>query len=103
MDPRFGTEAQLKELADGCQKRGIRLLLDVVYNHAGYDSNYLTDRRPGAGPNGERGNVRNDDVSSCVAGLPDLKTELPEVDEYLFQAHLGWRNVRAWMDSGSIP
>jgi hypothetical protein len=43
MDRRFGTEAQLKSLVEACHRRGIRVLLDVVYNHAEYGSRYLTD------------------------------------------------------------
>ncbi len=38
LDPRFGTEAELKALVDDAHARGIKVLLDVVYNHAGYDS-----------------------------------------------------------------
>ena len=56
------------------------MLLDVVYNHAGYDSRLLT--RPG-----HRGFFRSpcgqDDLTSCIAGLPDLMTERPEVRDWL--------------------
>lgn len=90
LDPRFGTEEELKTLVQECHKRGIRLLLDVVYNHAGYNSNLLKD------PNTkdwfrteENSTCGQDDLTSCVSGLPDFKTELPEVDEYLYTAQLG--------------
>lgn len=88
LDPRFGTEAELAALAKACHERGIALLLDVVYNHVGYGSHYLDDPAT-------RGWLRvgsacgDDDVTTCVAGLPDLKTELPEVADYLMSAHLG--------------
>jgi glycosidase len=42
-DARFGSEEDLKALVEECHRRGIKLLLDVVYNHAGYGSRYLTD------------------------------------------------------------
>ena len=45
LDPRFGTEAELKTLVDEAHARGIKVLLDVVYNHAGYDSKMLDDPR----------------------------------------------------------
>ncbi len=90
MDPRFGTEEQLKTLAQECHKRGIHLLLDVVYNHAGYNSNLTKDpKTKGWFRTEELGTCGQDDLTSCVSGLPDFKTELPEVDEYLFNAHLG--------------
>ena len=89
LDRRFGSEADLAALAQACDQRGIKLLLDVVYNHVGYGSKYVTGpatrawfRSPDAGTCGE------DDVTSCVAGLPDLRTELPQVARHLMDAHL---------------
>ena len=35
------------------------------------------------------GTCGTDDITSCLAGLPDFKTENPEVREYLLEAHLG--------------
>ena len=35
VDPHFGTNEKLKELVDACHARGIRVLLDAVFNHAG--------------------------------------------------------------------
>ena len=89
LDPRFGSEEDLKGLVADCHRRGIRVLLDVVYNHAGYGSHYLTDpRTKGWLRNEETGSCGQDDVTSCVAGLPDFRTELPEVADYLMTAHL---------------
>lgn len=90
IDPRFGSEEQLKRLVDEAHLRGIRVLLDVVYNHAGYDSRYVRDPKTrGWLRSNEVGDCGNDDITSCVAGLPDFKTELAEVRDYLFEAHLG--------------
>ncbi len=67
------------------------MLLDVVYNHAGYESHYLTDpKTKGWLRSSEHGDCGDDDVTSCVAGLPDFKTEQPEVAKYLLDAQLGW-------------
>lgn len=88
LDPRFGTEAELKTLVDEAHARGMKVLLDVVYNHAGYDSKMLDNPRT-------KGWLRTgaecgqDDVTLCVAGLPDFKTEIPGVADYLMKAHLG--------------
>ncbi|MFD1266076.1 glycoside hydrolase family 13 protein [Paenibacillus motobuensis] len=36
VDPHFGTNEKLKELVDACHDRGIRVLLDGVFNHCGH-------------------------------------------------------------------
>jgi alpha-amylase len=90
LDPRFGGEEELRALVEACHRRGIRLLLDVVYNHAGYGSRYLTDSRTrGWLRSNEAGSCGADDLTSCVAGLPDFETEHAEVAAYLMDAHLG--------------
>ncbi len=37
----YGTPDELKQLVDACHKRGLAVLLDVVYNHFGPSGNYL--------------------------------------------------------------
>jgi alpha-amylase len=63
------------------------VLLDVVYNHAGYNSAYLRDPKV-------RGYFRtecgDDDLTSCLSGLPDFETERPEVRDFLIGAQLPW-------------
>jgi alpha-amylase len=89
-DPRFGTESDIKTLADECHKRGIKLLVDVVYNHCGYDSQYTKNPQTKIWLRTEQlGTCGQDDLTSCLSGLPDFKTELPEVADYLMKAHLG--------------
>jgi alpha-amylase len=87
IDPRFGTEEELAALVRACHARGVRVLLDVVYNHAGYNSAYLRDPKV-------RGYFRkecgDDDLTSCLAGLPDFETERPEVRDFLIGAQLPW-------------
>jgi glycosidase len=90
VDPRFGSEGELKAFVEACRERGIKTLLDVVYNHVGYGSQYLTNPSTrGWFRNPERGECGNDDLTTCVAGLPDTRTELPAVADYLYSAHLG--------------
>ncbi len=91
IDPRFGNEAELKALVDACHSRGMKVLLDVVYNHAGYGSHYLKDpKTKGWLRSEEAGTCGQDDLTTCVAGLPDFKTELPEVADFLLGAQLAW-------------
>lgn len=89
LDPRFGSEADLAALVAAAHQRGLKVLLDVVYNHVGYGSRYLSDpaRRDWLRSN-ERGDCGQDDTTSCVSGLPDLRTERPEVAAYLLGSHL---------------
>lgn len=90
MDPHFGDESDLKELVDAARQRGIKVVLDVVINHAGYSSRY-TERRTADGEpwlrRGE-GNCEVDAIRCAVGGLPDFRTELPEVRDHLIGANI---------------
>ncbi|MBI5429381.1 MAG: alpha-glucosidase C-terminal domain-containing protein [Nitrosomonadales bacterium] len=90
MEPQFGSADDLKHLVDEAHKRNIKVLLDVVYNHAGYGSGYEA-RRTSDGQGWLRigeGNCEVDPVKCAVGGLPDFKTELPEVRDYLLNANI---------------
>jgi alpha-amylase len=87
LDPRFGTEKELAALVRACHARGVRVLLDVVYNHAGYNSAYLRNPRVRGYFRAECG---DDDLTSCLSGLPDFETERPEVRDFLIGAQLPW-------------
>ncbi|MBP7149122.1 MAG: DUF3459 domain-containing protein [Acidobacteria bacterium] len=91
LDRHFGTPDDLHGLVEDCHRRGMRVLLDVVYNHAGYDSRYAKDPATRGWLRSESaGTCGQDDVTSCVSGLPDFRTELPEVAKYLLDAQIGW-------------
>ncbi|MDX8352975.1 alpha-amylase family glycosyl hydrolase [Cognatiyoonia sp. IB215182] len=87
LDDRLGTEAELKALVDGAHARGMKVIVDVVFNHVGYDSDFL-----GAHPDWVRQGVQcgQDDQTSCLFGLPDLRTEQAEVTEHVLAAHADW-------------
>lgn len=40
-DSAYGSPEDLKQLVDGCHRRSIAIILDVVYNHFGPDGNYI--------------------------------------------------------------
>jgi alpha-amylase len=90
IEPRFGTEADLRALVNAAHQRGIKVLLDVVINHAGYTSSYTTRRTAG----GEawlrvgEGNCEVNPVTCAVGGLPDFKTEIAEVRDHLIDANI---------------
>ncbi|MBI4808289.1 MAG: alpha-amylase [Nitrosomonadales bacterium] len=90
MEAHFGSLEELKKLVEEAHKRNIKVLLDVVYNHAGYASSYES-RRTADGQGWLRigeGNCEVDPVTCRVGGLPDFRTELPEVRDYLLQANI---------------
>lgn len=86
IEPRYGTEADLRELVEEAHKRGIKVLLDVVYNHVGRNARWVRERpewlRLGQACGGT-------EETRCIAGLPDLRTEREDVRAYLFDAHMG--------------
>lgn len=88
IDPHFGREADLVKLVDEAHRRGIRVLMDVVYNHAGYGSKYLSDPKT-AGWFRTGDTCGDDDTTKCLFGLPDFRTDDPDVRQHLFEQHLG--------------
>jgi alpha-amylase len=91
LDSRFGTEEDLRKLVEACHNRGIKVLLDVVYNHAGYDTRYLRDPKTRKWLRSTIvGDCGEDDLTSCLAGLPDFKTEQQEVAKFLLDAQIAW-------------
>jgi alpha-amylase len=89
LEPHFGTETELKTLVEAAHARGLKVLLDVVYNHAGYGARYVTDPATRHWVRAGEGDCAADPLTCQVGGLPDFRTELPEVREYFFRAHLG--------------
>ncbi len=90
MEPQFGSLDDLKHLVEEAHKRNIKVLLDVVYNHAGYGSSYES-RRTLDGQSWLRsgeGNCDIDPIKCSVGNLSDFKTEIPEVRDYLLKANI---------------
>jgi glycosidase len=83
-----GTEAKLKELVDKAHERGIRVLFDVVVNHVGYGSAFYRQHPDWFHPNVDVNEA--DMIRGWLLGLPDLKTEDPEVAAYLTNAWISW-------------
>lgn len=94
VDPRFGSEADLIELVAQAHRRGMRVLLDYVVNHVGYDAPLLREHPDWFHHAGtiERWDDPEEIVTHEVHGLPDLAQEKPEVRAYLVDA------AHAWLD-----
>jgi len=92
IEPRFGTEALLRRLSDELHRRGMRLLLDVVLNHVGYETPLVTEHPEwfhGRGPI-EDWNDPDQLVNGDVHGLPDLAQEREDVYRHLVDTSLAW-------------
>ncbi|MFZ5440946.1 MAG: alpha-amylase family glycosyl hydrolase [Myxococcota bacterium] len=92
LEPRFGDELLLARLRRELDRRGMKLVLDVVLNHVGPDAPLLTahpdwfHRRGGV----TDWNDREQLVMHDVHGLPDLATEKPEVFAWLLASSKRW-------------
>ena len=90
LEPRLATPDELRALSAALHARGMRLVMDVVWNHT-------ADEAPlrAAHPDWfhQRGDIRDWDdpverVEGDVHGLPDLRQELQPVEDHLFNATL---------------
>ncbi len=92
IDPRFGTEADLRELSDALHDRGMRLILDVVFNHVAMDSPLIEEKPHWFHPVCD---IEDWDdpiqLTDCrVHGLPDLDQENADLYQHLLATSLHW-------------
>ncbi len=106
IDPHFGDDNVFKQLIDECHKRGIKVVIDGVFNHTGIDffafedivknekdSKYLhwykvlsfPVQLPPAKPNYE--------AWWGMGDLPKLMADEPDVKKYLFDATRKWTEM----------
>jgi glycosidase len=103
VDPHFGTNEKLKELVDLCHERGIRVVLDAVFNHSGSQFPPFVDvlEKGAASPYAEwfhvrefplevRDNIPTYDTFGFEPIMPKLNTEHPEVIKYLLEVARYW-------------
>lgn len=90
IEPHLGSLADLQALTKDIHRRGMKLIVDFVINHTGYDSNLLAERPDWFHPEtaihnwGDKQQVEQ----GWLAGLPDLDQSNPEVAEYLIGSAL---------------
>lgn len=103
IDPHFGTNEKLKELVDACHARGIRVILDAVFNHSGLDFPFFKDvmKHGEASRYADWFHVREwplrieDGIPTYETFafepiMPKLNTEHPEVKAYLLEVARYW-------------
>jgi hypothetical protein len=92
-EPSFGSMEKLRELVDKAHDKGMKVMLDVVVNHTGYNHPFVND------PKYRDWFHREGDIKgvtqwhmehAALAGLPDLAHENPEVAKYLIDNHKWW-------------
>ncbi|NEU27809.1 alpha-glycosidase [Paenibacillus polymyxa] len=103
VDPHFGDKEILKKLVEACHDRGIRILLDAVFNHSGRTFKPFVDvlEKGEASPYRDWFHVHsfplevNDgtptyDTFGLEPMMPKLNTEHPEVKRYLLNVAKHW-------------
>lgn len=88
----LGTEEELKSLIDALHKRGMKLMVDVVLNHAGYGTeDYFNGLIPGVTMIRSAAEIiTGSDIYAPLSGLPDFMTETPEVRDQLIRWQVDW-------------
>ncbi|SEK82593.1 alpha-glycosidase [Paenibacillus sp. OK003] len=103
VDPHFGTNEKLKELVDACHARGIRVVLDAVFNHSGREflpfadvlekgaaSRYADWFHVREWPARIEDGIPTYDTFAFEPLMPKLNTEHPDVKEYLLEVARYW-------------
>lgn len=86
LNPALGTEEEFKTLIDKAHERGIRIMVDIVVNHAGYGTESTFGDKLRSGDDVVAGSDQKDSLSN----LPDFKTEDPAVSAQLVKWQTQW-------------
>ena len=43
VDPRFGTNEQYRQLIDACHAKGLKVVMDMIFNHCGFEHPWVAD------------------------------------------------------------
>ncbi|ALC85622.1 cyclomaltodextrinase [Bacillus sp. FJAT-22090] len=102
LDPQFGDADSLKKLITECHQRGIKVMLDAVFNHSGYYFPPFQDVLE-KGENSsfkdwfhihsfpvQGGSNPNYEAFGFVDSMPKLNTSNPEVKKYLLEVGTYW-------------
>ena len=92
LNSHLGTEAEFSALLDAAHERGMKIMVDVVLNHAGYNTeSYFNSVLDGVTMIRDASNtVTGSDVYASLSGLPDFVTEDSAVREQLVKWQTDW-------------
>ena len=84
LNPTLGTKEEFQTLIDQAHNRGIRIMVDIVVNHVGYDTEFGNMIRSGEDI------VSGSDQKDSLSNLPDFRTEDPVVSAQLVKWQTQW-------------
>ncbi|WP_067620003.1 glycoside hydrolase family 13 protein [Alicyclobacillus acidiphilus] len=102
IDPQFGTDQDLRELVGQAHARGIRVVLDAVFNHCGFQFEPFQDaiRRGTSSPYWDWFFIDGDEVdidevnyetfATKLRYMPKLNLANPEVEQYFLNVAAYW-------------
>ncbi|MBZ4665961.1 alpha-amylase family glycosyl hydrolase [Mahella sp.] len=94
VDEHLGDTAKLKELTDKAHDKDIKVILDMVFNHTGYNSPWLSDPAKSDWFNEKMDivnyNNQEEVEKGWLSGLPDLNQSNPDVEKYLIDMAMSW-------------
>ena len=109
VDPRFGTNEEYRNLIDKSHKRGIKVVMDMIFNHSGSSHPWIEDLPSkdwlnypdGSKLTNFRLSTINDPYASeydrtrsvkgwFVPSMPDLNQQNPHLMRYLIQNSIWW-------------
>ena len=115
VDPRFGTNAEYKKLIDECHKRGLKVVMDMIFNHCsdyhpwnldpptkdwfnnpnyGLQTSYKLT--PVLDPYASKQDMKETVDGWFVKSMPDLNQRNPHLMRYLIQ------NSEWWIETAGI-
>ena len=90
----FGTIEDFKELVNEAHERDIKVIVDIVMNHTGYQHPWLEDPEKADWFNVDKRILNWDNQEQVergwIYGLPDLNQDNPEVRDYLIDMAKWW-------------
>ena len=90
LDPRFGTAGEFDAVLAEAHSRGIKVVLDMVVNHAGYGAPLVKQRPDWFHDPRTSAKLGPPEIFAPLAGLPDFNHRNPEAAEYLIDLHKQW-------------
>lgn len=109
IDPRFGSNQEWNDFVADCHSRGIKVVMDMIFNHSGSNHRWFTDRPSSDWFNFSDGYVQTNyrlstvhdpyvsdyDRRRTVEGwfvesMPDLNQRNPHLMKYLIQNSIWW-------------
>jgi alpha-amylase len=90
LDPRFGTPEEFDAVLAEAHGRDIKVVLDMVVNHAGYNAPLVKQRPEWFHDPRTSAKLGPPEIVAPLAGLPDFNHRNPEAAEYLIDLHKQW-------------